>query len=115
MTKGWEDRILFLQAAIRFEFEHWYPFEGEDSVIGKRIMSYTRKKANYRISIVFASRENKYIEISLFEKTKKDEESSKWNPFLLIKKKKFTVESKNEDILRNLQSYKKEIELKELF
>jgi hypothetical protein len=116
MAEKWEDRSLFLQNIIKEEFKNWDdPFAAEDRTLMMKILSFTHIKNNYRIKIVFVSREHKYIEISILEKTEKDKDSSMWNLFLIIKKKKFTDENQNEEILRNLQSFKKEIELKELF
>jgi hypothetical protein len=55
MTEEWEDRILFLQVTMRIEFKHWDSFAEEDSTIKMQILSFTHKKNNYRINIVFKS------------------------------------------------------------
>ena len=114
MMKSWEERIIFLQAAMKKEFEQWDSFAAEDNVLKMKIVSFTHIKNNYRIKIV-TSWKNKYIEITVLEKIIKNNDISMLNGFLTTKKIKFTIESQSEDILRSLQSYRKEIELKEVF
>ena len=115
MTKKWEDKSLFLQAVMRIEFKHWDSFPGEDRTIEMPILSFTHKKNNYRINIVFKNWKNEYIEITILEKLRKKDNTSIYNGFIPTKKNKFTAESQNEEIMKNLRLLKKEIELKELF